>query len=666
MKNRILFLILLLPLLIVFINYGIASNLKLIINLKAEYIELEHNQVEQVELGVPYKLYAKAYPLSSTNNEIIWSVSDESIAKIENGMLVSNDKEGQVIITASLKDNSIPSKSFVVNIVSFDENPKFINVIDIRDTETGLDETYYYGMYRWNEGQLIKDTIELDIKVYPLSASQEVDVIVSDSEAVNFNDNKMSFNKGGDYSLLIKSRVNSEIKTTYNFSVVEDGVNVYSYDDLIRCTNESISGEIVIMQTNLESKANLNRSNSSIFGYEDENGNLSFSYQLIDSNYDTLYYTNSNMPVPKLKVAVNFKKDVYGNGFTINLHELCYPSLIQSGTNKPIPSDKDLYNGPLLFISAAGLSVYGQDNIGFYVSNDNVTLRNISLKNSNNVTDLTHLDYVGTTLEIGGDNVTIKDCIISNGRTVVRSFSNENLLIEGSLLQYAREFILKVGSNNFVRSTKDAQGNLIELAPLPKDENGNILSDLSCKIKDTYFYTSGLFSIGIDTHFAGILLFDGTKYIDAARDLAATSYASKITLEGDVRFYDWKNINNIDSSTLISGNNSISLFNIAGLLEDMNAFYPILKQVNNEKYVYGGIAFYGGGRNLSTIEFIDNTIKDDSLNIEVSLTDSRLNNINSILALAAGEHPFRFFIYPNSYDLISINDTPSMNELINH
>lgn len=456
MKNRILFLILLLPLLIVFINYGIASNLKLIINLKAEYIELEHNQVEQVELGVPYKLYAKAYPLSSTNNEIIWSVSDESIAKIENGMLFSNDKEGQVIITASLKDNSIPSKSFVVNIVSFDENPKFINVIDIRDTETGLDETYYYGMYRWNEGQLIKDTIELDIKVYPLSASQEVDVIVSDSEAVNFNDNKMSFNKGGDYSLLIKSRVNPEIKTTYNFSVVEDGVNVYSYDDLIRCTNESISGEIVIMQSNLESKANLNRSNTSIFGYEDENGNLSINYQLIDSDYDTLYYINSNMPVPKLKVAVNFKKDVYGNGFTINLHELCYPSLVQSGTNKPIPSDKDLYNGLLLFISAAGL------------------------------------------------------------------------------------------------------------------------------------------------------------------------------------------------------------------LEDMNSFYPILKQVSNEKYVHGGIAFYGGGRNLSTIEFIDNTIKDDSLNIEVSLTDSRLNNINSILALAAGEHPFRFFIYPNSYDLISINDTPSMNELINH
>ena len=219
----------------------------------------------------------------------------------------------------------------------------------------------------------------------------------------------------------------------------------------------------------------------------------------------------------KLKVGIEFKQDIYGNGFTINLHELTFPSQLHPETNKPILGLNDPFQGPLEFVSAQGVTVHGQDNIGFLVSRDHVMINNVSLKNTNNVSDLTHLDFVGTTLEIMGDNVTIINSIISNGRTTVRSFSNENLTIEKSILQYAREFILKIGSNQFIRAQNQEQ-----LYPIPYDTRGGIASDSSVIVKDTFFYTSGIFCIGIDTHFSGPLLHDGTKYANGVKDLAAT------------------------------------------------------------------------------------------------------------------------------------------------
>lgn len=655
MKKRIIALLLILPMIIIFIVYGISNSVKLIVDLNAEYIELEHEPVEEVHLNSVYELFAKAYPLAAKNNEIVWEISDESIAKIVDGKLHTFDKEGVVTIRASLKDNSVPSKSFQVYVVSQDKTPKYIAVFDSRMTEMPLGEDYYYGLYRYDGDVLIRDAISLNIRVIPSSANQDF-IIETDSD-LRIENSIIYLQEPGIFDLTIRSKEKPDVKTEYRLNVI-DGVNVYSYGDLVKCTNDSLEGEVVVLQTNLESEQNLNRSNSVLCAYLDERGNKSFSYVEIDSTYDTLFYTNSGLIPPKLKVGINFKQDVYGNGFTINLHELCFPKEIQAGSGKPIPRLNDPFQGPLMFISGGGLTVYGQDNIGFLASADGIEISNITLKNCNNVSDLTHLDYVGTTLELIGDNVKIKDAIIANGRTVVRSFSNENLLIEGSLLQNAREFIFKIGSNSILRASS-----LENLYPHPKDQHGNTLSDSSCTIKDSFFYSSGIFCIGIDTHFSSQLLYDGTAYVGGAHGLAGTSYSSKITLDGDVRFYDWKKISSLDSSTLISGFNENVIFDISEMIRSIANDYSILKNVNGEEYVHGGIAFFGGGLNLSEIYFRNNSLERELLYFTLDLSSLPLS---PLITRAAGDKPFKFYIFPSTYEEININDKPMLEELIEY
>ena len=128
------------------------------------------------------------------------------------------------------------------------------------------------------------------------------------------------------------------------------------------------------------------------------------------------------------------------------------------------------------------------------------------------------------------------------------------------------------------------------------------LSDSNARIKDTFFSKSGIFCIGIDTHFSGPMLHKN-DFFPNIRNLAATSYASHLTLEGDVRFYDWKKVSSLDSSTLISGLLGTA-FNISKMIEIVSVGDNIIRNRNEEAYVHGGIAFFGGGKNYSTISSI--------------------------------------------------------------
>lgn len=662
MKARVWCLIIILPILVIFVLYGVSKGLSLIVEAEVDILEIEHENGEEMLEGERMRLYAKTYPLNIASS-ILWETDDENIARIEfingNPYLVAV-QTGIVQVRAK---SSNKEASFTVVVVTDDPTPRYILCFDTNQTEEGLDNNYYYGMYRFDEDELIADQIELTIKVYPqLFASQKV--IYEVDESIEVEGNKFSFSKAGTFPLRVISEEKEDVYTDFVFNVVE-GVNVYSYADLMKCTNSSITGEIVVMQTNLESSSNFNKlnnpmkANTKIAGYQ-EGENIVFDYLEIETQYDTQYYHNIGKEVPKLKVGVNFKKDVYGNGFTINLHDLCFPS-DQKSNNKPLLSKNDLFRGPLEFLNISGSSVYGQDNIGFLISEDNVRVSNIKLKNCNNVNDLTHLDYVGTTLEIiDANDVSIEDSIISNGRTVIRSFSNENLLISGCLLQFAREFIFKIGSNSIIRSYIDKNNSFI-LEPIPVNEEGELLTDSNARIKDTFFSTSGVFCIGLDTHFSGTFLHKNDIFQNI-RNLAATSYASNLTLEGDIRFYDWKKVSSLDSSTLISGLLGTA-FNISKMIEEVSIGNNIIRTKDGEAYVHGGIAFYGGGKNYSTITFVDNQIEAEMKYLEFSLTDERFDELSRKLALFAGEGSFKFFLYPSNYQKINIDSKVDIDDL---
>ena len=126
-----------------------------------------------------------------------------------------------------------------------------------------------------------------------------------------------------------------------------------------------------------------------------------------------------------------------------------------------------LFKGPLNFVSMSEsssslVSVKAQDNISFAVY-ENVTLNNVVLSScdikadKDRNYDLTDLTYVGTTVEVFGDNVNIDYCRINNGRTVLRVFGDIedsskviNVNVKNSVLSSAREFIIRMGTNAFV------------------------------------------------------------------------------------------------------------------------------------------------------------------------------------------------------------------------
>ena len=407
------------------------------------------------------------------------------------------------------------------------------------------------------------------------------------------------------------------------------------------------------------------------------------------TTYDKTYLENSGES-KEVQYLIEFKNHVYGNGFEINADKF---TQCKDATGLP-----KIFKGPLNFVAISSASVKGQDNISFLVRTDNVLINNVVLKGCSDDSlleedgqfNLSKLNYVGTTLEIA-KSAKLLNCRVSNGRTVVRIFAGGstmgspvvedksafnvqdekiNVHIESCVLSNAREFILKIGSNRALKQTDEVQRFLFDANGnkySPYDESNKtdkyfndnyLINDVT--LKNSVLETSGLFSVGMETHFSGEFLLGGT--ITTWKDCAATSYASALRIVGDVKMLDWKNLSNVDSSTLIEvtgdANPWLSM-NVAEMMKEVARQQPkecgdIILNVGGTEYVHGGIAFYGGGYNYS---YLDLTRANDetkqfgvyNVNIDV-LADSENEKIKQqgeMLPLAAGKGDFRFYLYNN-------------------
>ncbi len=682
MKKRILAIMLVLPLIVAFAAMGFTKLVSLAVPRDPEDIMLEYEQNEAFEFdsfGQTLELKGSVIPEAATVS-LTWTSSNEEVATIE-GNTLTFVNEGEVTITASVKADNSPSvikKSFTAMLMLGGTEPKYIKANYIFPSENGDN---VIGLYDYSDSLSGDDKVAhsetISFEVLPKKAPQDI-VVSGLNEGVEYDDGKLTFTPSavGEYMLKISSASDEDVFTEMRFVVV-DGVNIYSYEDLIRATDKSSDGEAIALRVNLESKANLSRTNSRHFGYASGDP---YEYKTFESTYDTDFLKKMGKPT-QLKAAIEIKADVYGNGHTVNLHDFAYPTEIDPATNIAIPSLSDVFAGnPLEFVTAGGLSVYGQGNVGFWVHGDGITLNNVVLKNCNNVDNLSNLDYVGTVVEVTGNDVTIKNSTLLNGRTVVRSFSNERLTIDNCILAYAREFIYKQGSNKFVRPKQsgseqkpweEAQKDLFDYDNLPEAAKKG---DSSATIKDTSFYRSGIFCIGMDTHFAGEYLYKWIGNNQKINDLAATSYKSTLDLVGDVKFYDWKEIKGMDSSTLVSGTlqgNKFSI-DISGILTQYDSTHNA-GLIKNGKYVHGGIAFFGGGFNLSEIYFNGERVKccndygagaskginnDQFVSLNIALNDPIFDTFSTLFSKAAGEGEFSFCVYRNTYTEIGINDSP--------
>ena len=460
---------------------------------------------------------------------------------------------------------------------------------------------------------------------------------------------------------------------------VKDGRNVGNYEELKTVTE---AGHIVV----LTSDVMLGVKNDGTAMTEDE---LKKDVKKFTTTYDKTYLDNIGEN-DENKNLIEFKNHVYGNGFEINADKF---TQCKDATGIP-----KIFKGPLNFVAISSASVKGQDNISFLVRTDKVLINNVVLKGCSDDSlleedgqfNLSKLNYVGTTLEIA-KSAKLLNSRVSNGRTVVRIFAGGstmgspvveveaafnvqdekiNVHIESCVLSNAREFILKIGSNRALKQTNEVQRKLRKEKDneyySPYDESNKtdkyfndnyLINDVT--LKNSVLETSGLFSVGMETHFSGEFLLGGT--ITTWKDCAATSYASALRIVGDVKMLDWKNLSNVDSSTLIEvtgdANPWLSM-NVAEMMKEVakvkSECRDIILNVGGTEYVHGGIAFYGGGYNYSYLDLTeanDETKQFGVYDVNISvLQNSENENIRQqgkMLPSAAGAGDFRFYLYNN-------------------
>ena len=466
---------------------------------------------------------------------------------------------------------------------------------------------------------------------------------------------------------------------------VKDGRNVGNYEELKTVTE---AGHIVVLTSDMM----LGVKNDGTAMTEDE---LKKDVKKFTTTYDKTYLDNigENDENKKVQYLIEFKNHVYGNGFEINADKF---TQCKDATGLP-----KIFKGPLNFVAISSASVKGQDNISFLVKTDDVLINNVVLKGCSDDSlleedgqfNLSKLNYVGTTLEIA-KSAKLLNSRVSNGRTVVRIFAGGstmgspvvedesafnvqdekiNVHIESCVLSNAREFILKIGSNRALKQTDEVQRFLFDANGnkySPYDESNKtdkyfndnyLINDVT--LKNSVLETSGLFSVGMETHFSGEVLYGEGNAISIPewKGCAATSYASALRIVGDVKMLDWKNLSNVDSSTLIEvtgdANPWLSM-NVAAMMKEVanvkEECRDIILNVGGTEYVHGGIAFYGGGYNYSYLDLTranDETKQFGVYDVNISvLQNSENENIKQqgeMLPMAAGAGYFRFYLYNN-------------------
>ena len=774
MKKRTLAILLIIPFIIsllTFVSIKILDNQVAVDILGIEW-DYQDNEGFQVD-DKGYELKAKAIVdpnlILANGNNLIWytkkvNETDDEFARIdeENGKFYLHaEKPGEVEVVCSNERGS-KSKHFMATI--FEGGAMVINPLR-KGSGSSVSSTKYYGLYDYDNGSKKKASFGLTSTSFiDGGGKSDKNELIECSPNVTYENGTVSILSTGE-SFITLQEPDHHYRATYKFHVI-DGVNVYSYSDLLNGTNKSKEGENIVLQVNLESLKNTyivdttgkytneklasSKDNTEVFGnFDFASQTFSFDSEYYtfpttyDSSYIDQYNTEKNANVSKDSVSgIHLRKGLYGNGFTINMNGLCYPNFgeIDKFTGKRVPKKKseakngegyDYFYGPLPFVAVGDMVTFplvtalGQDNCGIYIDDDNVVIDDVKLSNVDEVDNLFNLSYTGSIIDVKGKNVKIKNSVLSNGKVCVRAYDSDNLLIDNCILKNSGEFTLLLGSDNkdSYDTTRRVQGEGIDKsyteffddldqnktdtadgilnAFLNATMNGTLKeSDYKSKLEmiqkyldndksistyasnitvnNTFFGRSGVFSIAFESLFNGPLLYGGIpsmltnllgSFLNAPlpNKLGGTSKPVHLTLKGDTRFYDWKDIDSIDVSSLIEENISRTLasMDMGDKKVTIDDIFPmktaLKKQAGNKNLIYTkdaknyvntSIAYYGGGLNNSKVDIqSDTTYNTYSDETKVSLLDETIENnqgggLSSLFVdcviVTIGTHPFRF------------------------
>ena len=679
-KNLIV--ILLIPFVIAILGVVTIARTYNLVDADIVAIEWDYSDVEGFKLidGGTYHLYAKGVNQrgqTATNNNLIWEVhnkdaSDEvthaEIIYQKDEAMLKVLSEGEVTITCHNENGNIFK---TMTAVIYEVGAVLISS-EIKASGNNIDPTIYYGNTDLVGGKESDASFKLNIKTLPADMIQHLFVVESETTN-NFSfdmDNALITLERGKATGLAKLSLgfNSEsgiISNTFSFKIVDEGINIYNYQDLIYI---STNAKIGVLRKSFESVDNAfvfdSKGNVTIKGgapvYKDNNvtcfGNYdtklkkvvfsksdlyhfttTYNHEFIDQwNQKMIQLGSANFIDDQIYVGLRLQNDFYGNGYTINFHNLTYPTsgtevTLEDGSTMFIPENAkdDIFKGPLPFYALGDhnnmplVEALGQDNIGLYLDASNITLNDVYVKNCDFGNFFDVLNNAGTVVDVHGDNVKIKNCRLSSGKNVLRSFSNMGLEVENSLLSYAKCFLVYIGSNEYkknnakqshpfldangaeIRSTLEdylAKGGIgdtllsnfikgdyqdktlmkrsLSLIDDALNNGDNVPTEVKSemKIKDTYFYYAGVSSIGSEILFNGPYLFsaipseiaellsmlstqDGYSLGELlATNVGGLSYPTSVSLFGNCKFYNYQ--------TIDKNHNTVDGLNIDGLINE--------------------------------------------------------------------------------------------------
>ena len=636
---------------------------EIILSLEKEFIEMEYDEMVYFSVNVTTESENVTWTASADNENISF---EEGLDVID----IYSEKAGVTILTIKAED-SVTGDS-VEKTCKVVVKPQDMTITAAKLGDKAIEQLRTLAA---KEADGSASQFNLDISYGAANSVGEgfAENIVweTDDSQASINNGVITLNAGSDEAKIVNFKASFKVdgevyaqSNTYSIRCVWDGVNVGTYAELVAATKEK---KEIVLKNDIQFPTNQSE----------------IQYDWMETTYDDTYYVNRDKKADaKVKVLLSFKNDLYGNGYQINAHNAAYGL----DAYKQLKSDA-LFQGPLNFVAlsdgSSAISVKAQDNICFALY-EGVTVNNVELRgcdlvpDENNNYDLTDLTYVGTTVEVLGDDVTIEYSRITNGRTTLRIFGYDgseqdmpetNVTIKNSVLSGAREFIIRMGSNYFVDGTDENPSPYIDTAiDLMNTKKTYATKSASEKssyedkyvktfvtVENSVFEEAGIFAVGIDSHFAGGALQSGHSILESFggnaywKNLAKTSYGAKLTFKGDVKMYNWKRLDDIDSSTLIDNKfpEDSMIGGLTFVVKDMvrlavennyENLSTLLTDYNGEDYVHAGIAFFGGGKNYGVFEWVD---KNELVGFEVSLADVG----KAFLTAAAGNENFYFMLY---------------------
>ncbi len=717
MKKKNIAILLLLPYVIALLGVMTVNITFKVFQNDIAYIDWSYSDIEAFKLGdARYPLRAVGvttsnFPLAE-GNELVWAVKNSdgaeephaTVEKDNGSYYLRTHSEGEISLTCSNAKGNITRRT--TGIIY--KNSVIFARTKIQSSQNNVDDALYYGEYDLKDGQKVGAKIELEIVCLPEAMKQTMEVSSKTSNIkVDPAHGSVSILKEGHAEFTVTAgTVEDDTKTsfTYRFEVVDNGINVYSYDDLLNCTNRSQEGEIVVLRKSFESIQNtyvhsngsivmqggqpLKRANNvELFGYYENynvaTGDFSFAKDIyqFETTYNRAYIDQWNEYVKghskyrsvtdTVNVGLHVQKDFYGNGYTINLHNLTFPYAATVSADGYVSyglSNANLFRGPLPFYTLGDpndmpiITAYGQDNIGMYVEGDHVRVNDINLKNCDIGDTFSNLQYVGTVLEVLGDDVTVSNSILQNGKHVMRAFSSQNTVIDNCLLQNALNFLLITGCNEFIPVDGDKTFTLTDengathtvtlneflkagegagdgmlnaylmkqydietmkkaLHTLQDALNGGVESlsyGGSVEVRDTLFYRSGIASICMESSFNGPFLYTESPSIIAelfsAFDESAValvpmtptkvsgiSYPVDLHVTGTTKFYDYKTAEEMDFNGLIEENISVIAQELIGQDRDVTIddIFPLKSMLYADAASHGSIYSHNGADYLN-------------------------------------------------------------------